>query len=147
LKKIGLQTINLENTNIENPNYANENDTITITFKEDCDETINIDLNKIKVILNETGIAEENNPNYSLNMVTKNEDEVVLTVKGIKEEGKLSIILEQGTLKSESAQENETIILDSETNLGTEENPFKLDIEIDNTKPIIEIGNVELQRG
>ena len=120
-----IELVSLENTNTGYEKYANKTHTITAKIRVTEKNIIenNFGKEKIKILIQE----EEVNPEiYEIKEVEKNSESKIYQIKLSKliGNGKLKIVIKEGTIKDKSDNINKEIIFDT-------------DIQIDNTAPNI----------
>lgn len=113
----------ITNSNKEYPNYANQEQTIKVKIQVVDDRKISrkLDAANIKIRVNEKEI-EPKEKKLVYEKEAEKESLMILTLKGIAEEGNLEIEIPKGSIKDEGNHESEEVIKDTK-------------IEIDNTKP------------
>ena len=120
-----IELVSLENTKTRYEKYANKTHTITAKIRVTEKNIIenNFGKEKIKILIQE----EEVNPEiYEIKEVEKNSESKIYQIKLSKliGNGKLKIVIKEGTIKDKSDNINKEIIFDT-------------DIQIDNTAPNI----------
>ena len=118
-----VEILSIYNSNESYPNYANQETQISINLLVKDDQKIqkSLEKNDIHVLINNKEIDSVTKEFEVIRKETK-EQEVKLKLFGIKEEGNLSISIQNGVIQDETGNTNVSVTKDT-------------NIQIDNTKP------------
>ena len=131
-----IEIIDISNSNTQYPDYANKDAEIIITINIKDDKKIigNIEEKDIKILIDDNEITPKTKTITIEEDRNQKENQILLKISGIKEEGKLRLKIPKDIIKDEIGNSNIEVIKD-------------LKMQIDNTKPNLTYLQEKLQDG